>query len=583
MISRQVAWPLPALQRAGMLLALLIAALPVLQQLLSWMTTGRTLYWLLDESAYDTLRLASGWLNGGDYSFNGVEPSNGFQPLWMLLVTVLGLISGGEPEAFFLVFISALALINMATLYWFRHLYRDRLGAGLAWLVPLFLLILFPAVVARGAETVLALPLLYFLLQRLTAGAEVWTQRGCWQVGIAMALLFLTRLDSLVLMPLLVAWVAWQQRSGLRHLAALMLPVAVALAGYALVNLACFGQIMPVSLQALSAGTPGGANFSVYGDVWSWLMKPGIAALALIWLLVELACRHQRAPGHDFAALVFCLVAVLLQAGLYAWLSGWALLAHDGYLVMAVVLAVVLRVHALTASPSGAVLRGGRLLLRRLLFMVLLFGSAAGLPAWGDQAADGSVARNQRDIEAGVFKGKTLIMSEHAGSVGFWVPSARIARPEGLTMSPGFIASKQAGKGVEWIDRHYEVDELVVDRPWLPTMHHGGDRVYLVVEPVRARLWQDRAMVYCFPQFAVLDESHGDNYSRLRFAYAERMTCPAPLMAWANDVNYRAQLFLLSAALRPEGVARSLNQLDHWLASRQRMPQPVEQPDMDLE
>lgn len=583
MISRQAAWPLSFLPRAGMLLALLIAALPVIQQLLSWMTTGRTLYWLLDEVAYDTLRLASGWLEGGDYSFNGVEPSNGFQPLWMLLVTVLGLISGGAPDAFFLIFIIALATINMATLYWFQHLYRDRLGAGLAWLLPLFLLILFPEVVARGAETVLAAPLLYFLLQRLTSGNEAWTQRSCWQIGMAMALLFLTRLDSLVLMPLLVAWGWWQQRLGLRHLTALILPVTVALAGYALVNLVCFGQILPVNLQAQSAGTPGGANFNAYGDLWSWLMKPGIAALALVWLLVELTCRHRRVPGHDLAALVFFLVAVLLQTGLYAGFSGWALLAHDGYLIMAVVLAVVLRVHALTARPSGEVLRGGRLLLRRLLLVALCFGAAAGLPAWGGQAADGSVARNQRDIEAGVFTGKTLIMSEHAGSVGFWVPSARIARPEGLVMSPGFIVSKQAGKGVEWIDRHYEVDELVVDRPWLPTMHHGGDRVYLVIEPMRARLWQDSALVYCFPQFAVLDESHGDNYSRLRFAYAERMTCPAPLMAWANDVNNRAQLFLLSAGLRPEGVARSLNRLDRWLASRQRMPQPVEQSNTDLE
>lgn len=583
MILRRAALPLPGLHRAGMLLALLIAALPVLQQLFSWLTTGRTLYWLLDESAYDTLRLASGWLSSGDYSFNGVEPSNGFQPLWMLLVTMLGMLSGGAPEAFFLVFIIALAAINIATVCWFQHLYRDRLGAGLAWLVPLFLLTLFPAVAARGAETVLAVPLLYFLMQRLTAPAGVWTQRGCWQVGIAMALLFLTRLDSLVLMPLLAAWVVWRQHLGLRQLTALLLPVVVALTGYALVNLVCFGQVLPVSLLAQAAGTPEGANFSVYGDLWSWLMKPGIAALALVWLLVELAYRHRRAPGHDLAAMVVCLLAVLLQIGLYAWFSGWALLARDGYLVMAVLLAMILRVHALTASPSGAVLRGGRLALRRLLLLTLLFGAAAGLPAWGDQAADASVARNQQDIDAGVFKGKTLIMSEHAGSVGFWVPSARIARPEGLTMSAGFIASKQAGKGVEWIDRHYDVDELVVDRPWLPTMHHGGDRVYLVVEPVRARLWQDRALVYCFPQFAVLNESHGDDYSRVRFAYAERMTCPAPLMAWANDVNYRAQLFLLSEALRPEGVARSLSQLDHWLASRQRLPQPVEQPDTDLE
>lgn len=581
MIARQAAWSLSGLHRAGMLLALLIASLPVLQQLLSWQMTGHMLYGLLDDSAYETLRLAAGWLHGEGYSFNGIEPSNGFQPLWMLLVTVLGVITSASPTAFFLVFIVALAVINTVTLAGFLQLYRKRLGWFLAWLTPLFLMILHPGVVARGAETVLAVPLLYFLLYRLTASDAVWSRRDGWHVGIAMALLFLTRLDALVLVPLLSAWALWRQ--GRAHLMALLLPVVVALAGYGAVNLAGFGHVLPANLLARSVGVAGPANFSAYGDLLSWLMKPGIAALTAVWMLAELAYRHRRVPGHGLALLLLCLLALLLQVGLYAWFSGWVLLAQDGYLVVIVLLAMILRVHALTASPTGAALRGGRLVIRRLLLGALLFGSVAGLPAWGDRSADAAVARNQRDIESGVFAGKTLIMGAHAGSVGFWVPSARIAQPEGQVMSHGFIASKLAGKGVEWIDRHYRVDELVIDRPWLPTMHHGGDRVYLVVEPIRARLWQDRALVYCFPQFAVLSESHGDDYSRLRFAYAERMTCPEPLMAWANDVNYRAQLFPLSEALRPEGVARRLSQLDHWLAARQRAPEPIEQPDMNLE
>ncbi len=574
---RPATLPRPGLHPAGVLLAIGIAALPLLHLLLAWRSNGEMLQWLLDDAAYDTMRHAGSLLGRG----YGSVPGNGVPSLWLLPVTVLGLISGGSPTAFFLLVMIALAAINTAVLYVFCRRFGERLGYQSALLALLFIMVTLPEITIRGSETVLLLPALYLLFCRLSAGGMPWQSRDSVTLGLALAWLVLVRLDSLVLVLVLLAWVALCLRPGWRAMLVLMLPSALALLSLATINLACYGALLPASLATRALGTPWLANFSVYADMLSWWMKPGILALSAVWLLAELIYRRRRPAGHALALLGVSLLALFVQVGLYAACSGWALAEADAYLMVAVLLAMILRVHALASGVAGQAVRGGRLALRRLLSLVLLLGAGVALPGWYGGPADAAMVRNQRDIAAGVFAGKTIIMGEHAGSVSFWVPSARVVQPDGRGMPPAFMNSMRHGRGGEWIDLHHAVDALVVDRPWLPTMHYGGDRVYLVIEPVRARLWQDHVLIYCFPQFAVLDEQQGDDFSRLRFDYAERMTCPQPLMAWANEVNSRAQLFQLSRALRPEGLAERLAHLDHWLARLHQVPAPLTQPDTD--
>jgi len=82
-------------------------------------------------------------------------------------------------------------------------------------------------------------------------------------------------------------------------------------------------------------------------------------------------------------------------------------------------------------------------------------------------------------------------------------------------------------------------------------------------------------MVYCFPEFAVLAEEHGADFSRIRFDYDERMVCPQALMDWLNGVNRRGQLNQLTFNLRPEGWRHTLRELDLWMALRGQPPRHV--------
>lgn len=564
------------LPRAVMVLALFYAFLPLLQQLWVLATRGEMLYGLLHDDAYYYARMALSWYEGHGYSFNGIEQTNGFQPLWMILVTLLACLAAGALKPFFVLYVAAMALINAVSVWWFARLFRSRMGAVAAWLVPLFLMVILPQVFSWGMETLLAIPALYFLVYRLNAGIR--TRRQYWQVGLALAWLFLVRLDSLVLLPLLILWACWRERARAGALRALALPVVVTAVVYFLANLAWFDSVVPVSDLAKSLGSPRVANFTVYAYLSFLFLHLKTALVFVLWFLAELAWRGRPNTGQGHHVALLFLIAVLIQFGYYATLSGWGVWPWYGYFFVAVLLALIVRVHDLTASPAGGSPRGARRAARLLLLMfmavVVLCQLLALLfdPVQGQSFAD----RNYRDARAGVFAGKTVIMGDRAGSLGFWEPEVRIVQTEGLVMSKGFIQAKSDGRGAEWIDSHYRVNELVVDRPWLPTMNHGGDRVYLIVEPIQAMLWQEHPLVYCFPQFAVLGEQHGDDFVRIRFDYDERMTCPVVMMTWLNDVNRRGQLFSLSFALRPEGLARTLRQLDTWLAMRwQRAPQPI--------
>lgn len=561
----------------ALLAAVTFPCLPLLRQLWAWVATGEMHYWLLYDDAYYYARMALGWYHGEGFSFNGVEQTNGFQPLWMLLSAFLACLALGSLKPFFVIYVAAVALINVATICWFHRLYRDQLGAVAAWLVPLFLMASCQQIFGWGMETLLAMPALYYLVARLLDAH--WAPRQYWLAGSALAWLFLVRLDSLVLLPLLGLWSLRRYQAHLTDLLALALPVLLTAACYFLLNQYWYGSPVPVSGLAKSLGAPHFANFSSYGYLYYLLTNLKTAWLLLLWLFSEMAYGRQlrNAPGRYIVWLF--LAAVLMQFGYYATLSGWGVWPWYGYLVVPLLLTVILRISSLIHLWEVWSVRGARQVLGLIMLAAMtLVVARQGILLMSDPGRHGSFAeRNYRDAKASVFSHKTIIMGDRAGGLGFWDPTVKIAQTEGLVMSKGFIDSRARGQGNAWVDAHYRVKELVVDRPWLPTMNHGADKVYLVVEPIQAMIWQDAPLVYCFPEFAVLSEEHGDDFVRLRFDYDERMICPEPLMSWLNDVNRRGQLYQLTFNLRPTGVQRILRNIDHAMAAMAPPPRPIVQ------
>lgn len=554
-----------------LVLAGLLAFLPFLLQ---WQDGPARIHVnALYDDAYYYARMALSYTAGHGYSFNDQEQTNGFQPLWMLLITGLNMLAGSQLYRFFLSYLALIGLLNLVFIAWFLRLFQRQLGSLWAILVPTFLMLALPQIYLWGMETLLAVPAVYYLVyclsqpqlnQPLSASEpspSPWSNARYtgMGMGVALAWLFLVRLDSLIMLPLLLLWARYGRQAGTRQLLSVALPPVLVAGLYFLANIHWYGIPVPVSGLAKSLGTPHFANFSVYGYALHLLLNANTLVFLVIWSGATISCRGRAANKLHGALLIFA-GTIVGQFGYYACFSGWGVWPWYGYLFIGFWLALILSLfNMLSGWPYWP-------LTRRLLGLVMLLVMARS--AWhllpGTQAA-GFAERNMADVSTGILTNKTIIMGDRAGSLGYWAgASTHIVQTEGLVMSKGFLDSKLAGHAQTWIDAHYAVDEVVVDRNWLPVFGSGAQRVYLINEPVQARVWQNQSLLLCFPQSAVLSYQADSHFVRARFAYAGQIPCPAPVLAWFNQAHARGELFNWAFTGQPRLDA--WQRIDLWLA-----------------
>lgn len=210
----------------------------------------------MPDDVFYYLKTAQVYAQTGLSSFDGVNPSNGYQPLWFVVSVVAAKIfGGGEPLIRFVLTISALASA-LAFLVYFRAVQRVT-NAALA-MVAAALALLFVRTMMNGLESALymlmfAWSLLEWYRLYVTPSAEL--RRGdAVRAGLVFGVCFLARTDfALILIPMGLA--LWAKRgrdtrsavAGLVSLIPLGVPLAVIVGGYLLSNQVWFGHMMPVS------------------------------------------------------------------------------------------------------------------------------------------------------------------------------------------------------------------------------------------------------------------------------------------------------------------------------------------------
>lgn len=221
-----------------------------------------------DDSFYYFLT-ARNFVLGNGMSFDGINPTNGFHPLWMLAVIPLYAVTGGDYDlSLRLVYVLLLLLFTGSIALTFR------LVSGLFGRIPALLtLLLFinPAVFNlffNGLESALLMFLLLLLLNVARAIDLVSPRMGLRNqvlAGLLFGLVFLSRLDGAFhLLGLgLVAFVVyrlplWNPKalpSLLRSYGLLFMVFALVVTPYFLWNLSANGHLSPIS-GALKSSFP---------------------------------------------------------------------------------------------------------------------------------------------------------------------------------------------------------------------------------------------------------------------------------------------------------------------------------------
>lgn len=205
---------------------------------------------LTHEDGFYYFAIARHLAAGAGSTFDGLHPTNGYHPLWLL---VLSAVHAAAPAGRALIYGTALqGALWVASAVGLLVVARKLVGAMPAFLAVLVWVGLTDRIALAGLEWTL-----HALL--VVAGAWAWQRRGrtprqALSLGILLSFTALARLDAVLLAGALALAVLRDEggavRDRVRRGLAVAGPVAAALVAYAAVNLAMFGHAQPVSASA---------------------------------------------------------------------------------------------------------------------------------------------------------------------------------------------------------------------------------------------------------------------------------------------------------------------------------------------
>jgi hypothetical protein len=246
---------------------LLLAVLPAIYIALS--NANTILDWYSSDDGFYYFQVARNLAIGQGFTFDGLNPTNGFHPLWLFLITPLFAFAQADPLLPLRLLVVLSALLSAGTAILLYRLVRE-IGsaaggvlAGLLWIVvPSIHTISMHAGVEGGLNAFCLVLFWYALVSFPTKASNPF--RALAAVGALAALAVLARLDNVFVVGAGMLWLWWRLWSppqvGKRAIrspwgwrlqtgVALVTPVAVTLAVYIFWNLIAFNTATPVSGQ----------------------------------------------------------------------------------------------------------------------------------------------------------------------------------------------------------------------------------------------------------------------------------------------------------------------------------------------
>ena len=309
------------------------------------------LQWYLTDDAFYYFKVAQNIGEGLGSTFDGVNPTNGYHPLWMLVCVPVFLLARVDlvlPLRILILVASGFGAASAVIL--FRMLRRFlELPIALAFTtIWAFYLPLYRVITKNGMEAAISAFFIILLWERVTAlnQQEKVTIRQIWVVGGIAVFTFLSRLDNIFLVffagvwvwlrwwqPMTEAkttWASWRWR--LKTGVAFYLPVTVVLLVYLGLNQWLFNSAMPISSEVkLWWGTLGktiyGSPLYIYPEYIFEYLLPASRGVGpwepFTRPLHEFAIKFWAQRGRDFTleplaityAAVFGAMAAVLAPG----------------------------------------------------------------------------------------------------------------------------------------------------------------------------------------------------------------------------------------------------------------------------
>jgi hypothetical protein len=287
----------------------------------------------IEDDACYYLQVARNWVDGAGLTFDRLHPTNGFHPLWMLVLYPIFKCFGGREApframlilSFVMVFVSLLGIAILCRRV--KSSFSATLGALAALMLaakqPLF-----------GMESWLAIMMMVFVLiaavkNRALVPNKTIQISGHARLGGLIGLLFLARLDCVMILGPLVAWECfsiWRNadevQKGIKTIVILCLPFTLMMAGYFLWNYENYHAFMPIS-SALKSSFPHFNNPLPRFTLIRYSIPPLSVAIGA-WVTARSRNQDRKGLARIVLALgigltLHLLYLELFQAGVFIW------------------------------------------------------------------------------------------------------------------------------------------------------------------------------------------------------------------------------------------------------------------------
>jgi hypothetical protein len=419
------------------------------------------------------LKVAQNLAQGHGSTFNGIVPTNGYQPLWFLVLAALSRFT--ENPTVILAFLAASDfLAALGTFLLARSLLRSTgvrplaVFALAAW-TTLYSLTLF----FYGMETTLTVPIMFAVLCLLRRVA--WLQRSplhTFLLGLLFSAMVLSRIDTLIFGALLLAGILLtpslrpMKPRLLGGLVAGMLPVA----GYFLLNHVAFHTFMPVSGMAKELKFSRAPSL----EPWRVFFHPlaGAYALLMVFALIVLVRNRSRIAPIDRVLFASAIFFPFVYYSVLCVVSDWTLW---GWYMYPLRTAVCVSFVILCLTPTFA-----HLFNRTAVAALMVLTVFAGLAAmrWTRQQSDIYEASVQIVDFARTHPG-TYAMGDRAGRVAYLLDQP-VIQTEGLMMDRDYLNYVAQQTPLLDVLAHYNV------RYYVATAYQPFTGCFEAAEPAKA-------------------------------------------------------------------------------------------------
>jgi hypothetical protein len=439
------------------------------------------------DDAYYYFEVARNMASGLGSTFDGISPTNGYHPLWMLLLVPVFRLGLDHQSALIMVRVlqSATWIATIGVLF----LVATRLGARIAFGPALVILVYLSDFWYAGMESGLAV----LLFTAALASTRRWASSlaptsSYWVTGSLLAVAVLARLDLVFAVAAVALWglTSSDHRdaiSKLRVTAGIWVPTTAVLMVYMVLNVVVFGVATPVSGVAKSLGGPflnldvlrfflghQPIQAPVIGQLGAGVLL-GLMVGPAIVLLRRDAFGSGRLLGWGRAAsrrietvLWVLIVSCCVQLGYFTLTSSWPLWRwYYYYLPMLMVVATAVLAQRCLRSHRRSRIRATvvSLLMSGILVLVLF----RWLQYRFDLDRPGSWNYQTHSVELAEFlnafpEDTIFAMGDRAGSLSFLLERP-LMQLEGLVNSAEYLDALRLGTAHRFLHQH-GVDYYVV-------------------------------------------------------------------------------------------------------------------------